>query len=142
MMKLFKVLLVLIIIFGAVGYGIFHFGSNIASEKIVDGLASKLENSGQLEEVKELVKNDPDIKNYIGENAVSNPDNLPFTTKEQATRVIIQKVGISKIQDIQTKYQNGMTNNDIQEILKDMEDKLSEEEIVALKLVAYKELNK
>lgn len=142
MIKIIKALLIIIIIFGAAGYGVFYFGTNIASEKIVDAVSTNFENNGQLDEVKEILNNDPDIQQYVEENAFSKENNLPFTTKEQATRVIIQKVGITKLQDIQSKVQNGITNNEVEELLQDIKGKLSEEELVALKVIAYKELNK
>ncbi|MBE1554718.1 hypothetical protein [Sporosarcina limicola] len=141
-MKLLKFLFVTVLILCGAGYGVFYFGTNIASEKIMDAVTVELENSGQLKEIKQMVKNDPELKRFIEEGSTIDQKNLPFTTKEQATRALIGKIGLSEIQDIQAKAQKGMSNDEIQELLKDIEGKLTEEEILALKVIAYKEFLK
>ena len=67
-------------------------------------------------------------------------DQLPFTTKEEATRVLIKRVGVSELMDIQTQVQEGTITKD--ELLQKVQENLTEEEILALKVVAYNELYK
>ena len=43
---------------------------------------------------------------------------------------------------MQSKYQNGISANEINDILSSLEGKFTEEEILALKVIAYEELNK
>lgn len=131
-----------IIILGGIGYGIFYFGSNLVANQVMDAVFVDLEDSGQMEEIKQIVKSDPAIQNFIQEGANVDESTLPFRTKEEATRVIIQKVGMTELLDMQAKYQNGMSSTDMMETLNALEGKLTSDEILALKVLAYKELNK
>ncbi len=141
-MKLLKILLLIVLIIGGAGYGIYYVGTNIASDKIMNVVTAELENSGQINEIKKMVVDDPELMRFIEEGANVEESNLPFTTKEQATRVLIKKIGFSELQVIQSNAQNGMTNDEIQVLLKDIEGKLTDEEILALKVIAYKEFLK
>jgi len=141
-MKALKFLFVTIIIVAGIGYGVYYYGTAIASEKVMEAVTTELESSGQLEDVKQAVNSDSQLKQFIEEGANADESTLPFTTKEQATRVLIQKVGISELQSIQSKAKQGMSNDDVQALVKELEGKLTDEEILALKVIAYKELNK
>lgn len=141
-MKVLRFLLVSVLIIGGIGYGVYYFGATYASEKVMDAVFNEIESSGQLEEVKEFVAKDPEIKKLIQEGATVDENKLPFTTKEQAVRALIPKFGLSEIQQMQQKAQNGMTASEQQALLATIEDKLTAEEISALKFVIYKELNK
>lgn len=139
-MRLIKFLMVIVIFVGVVGYGVLHFGTKFASEKIVDTLSTELENSGQKEEIKNTIENDPQLKAYMEEAKTVDSSTLPFTTKEEATKVLIQKVGITDLNDIRVKLQDGSMTQE--EALQMVEGKLSDEEIAALKVIVYKELYK
>ncbi|MFK5708371.1 MULTISPECIES: hypothetical protein [Lysinibacillus] len=139
-MRLIKFLVVIVIFVGVVGYGVLHFGTKFASEKIVDTLSTELENSGQKEEIKNTIENDPQLKAYMEEAKTVDSSTLPFTTKEEATKVLIQKVGITDLNDIRVKLQDGSMTQE--EALQMVEGKLSDEEIAALKVIVYKELYK
>lgn len=141
-MKLLKILFLIVLIIGGAGYGIYYVGTNIASEKVMNVVTAELENSGQLNEIKQLVENDPELMRFLEEGANVKNSDLPFTTKEQATRVLVKKIGFSELQTIQSNAQQGMTNEEIQVLLKDIEGKLTDDEILALKVIAYKELLK
>jgi hypothetical protein len=139
-LKFIKLLLLAIIFLVAVGYGIYYFGTNIASEKIVETVSSELENSGEMENIKQTVESDPEIKAFLEDAKSVEESTLPFTTKEEATRVIVKKVGITELQDIQSRVKQGTISKE--EIIQEIQGKLTEEEIMALKVIAYKELNK
>ncbi|KGR80817.1 hypothetical protein [Lysinibacillus boronitolerans] len=139
-MRLIKFLVVIVIFVGVVGYGVLHFGTKFASEKIVDTLSTELENSGQKEEIKNTIENDPQLKAYMEEAKTVDSSTLPFTTKEEATKVLIQKVGITDLNDMRVKLQDGSMTQE--EALQMVEGKLSDEEIAALKVIVYKELYK
>ena len=70
------------------------------------------------------------------------PSNLPYKTKEQATRAIIQKVGIGELQNMQSKYQNGISANEINDILTSFEGKFHRRGNFSIKRDCYEELNK
>ncbi|WP_042143781.1 hypothetical protein [Paucisalibacillus sp. EB02] len=137
-MKIIKYFLIIIIILGGLGYGLYHFGTKIASEKLMEALMAELENSGEMENIKRAIESDPELRAFINDAQSADASTLPFTTKEEATRVIVKKFGISGIKDIQTKVQEGRVSKE--EILQNIEEKLTEEEITALKVIAYKEI--
>ncbi|MEY2373540.1 hypothetical protein [Lysinibacillus capsici] len=137
-MRLIKFLVVIAIFVGVVGYGVLHFGTKFASEKIVDTLSTELENSGQKENIKSTIENDPQLKAYMEKAKTVDSSTLPFTTKEEATKVLIQKVGITDLNDMRVKLQDGSMTQE--EALQMVEGKLSDEEIAALKVIVYKEL--
>ena len=139
MKKFLTITTIILVLLGAGGYAAWHFGTNIASEKIIEKVESTL-NDEKLEEVKSYIENDSRVQEIVNEAAATDPDTLPFQTKEEATRVLITKVGVTRLLEIQEQAQNGSINKD--ELLAEIEGTLSEEEISALKYVLYKELNK
>lgn len=139
MKKFLTITAIILVLLGAASYGVWHFGTNIASEKIIENMESTL-NYENLEEVKSYIENDSKVQEFVSDAATTNPETLPFQTKEEATRVLIKKVGVNRLLDIQEQAQNGSISKD--EVLAEIEGKLSEDEISALKYVLYKELNK
>ncbi|OEC02417.1 hypothetical protein GY31_05095 [Lysinibacillus sphaericus] len=139
MKKLFTITAIILVLLGAAGYAMWHFGTNIASEKIIEKVESTVDDEN-LAEVKSYIENDPKVQEIISEAATTNPETLPFQTKEEAIRVLIKKVGVNRLFEIQEQAQNGSISED--QILAEMEGKLSEDEISALKYVLYKELTK
>lgn len=139
MKKFLTITAIILVLLGSAVYAVWHFGTNIASEKIIEKVESTLDDE-KLEEVKSYIENDSKVQEIVSEAATTNPDTLPFQTKEEATRVLIKKVGVNRLLDIQEKAQNGSISMD--EVLSEIEGKLSEDEISALKYVLYNELNK
>jgi hypothetical protein len=142
LMKLLKILILLLLIIGGAGYGVYYVGTNIVADKVMNHVTSELENNGQINEIKQMVAENPELMRFIEEGANVEESNLPFTTKEQATRVLIKKIGFSELQAIQSNAQKGMSNEEIQVLLKNLEGKLTKEEVLALKVIAYKEFLK
>ena len=140
MKKFLTITTIILVLLGAAGYAAWHFGTNIASEKVIEKVESTIEDDENLEEVNSYIENDSKLQEIVSEAATTNPDSLPFQTKEEATRVLIKKVGVNRLLDIKEQAQNGAINKD--EVLSEIEGKLSEDEISALKYVLYKELNK
>ncbi len=139
-MRFIKFLLIFLIFLGVIGYGVYHYGTKFASDKIVETISTELENSGEIEEIKQTIESDPELKSFMEEAKSADSSKLPFTTKEEATKVLIQKVGISELNTIREKVQNGSMTKD--EVLQEVQGKLTEEEITALKVIVYKELYK
>ncbi|MFT9820457.1 hypothetical protein [Lysinibacillus sp. NPDC056185] len=139
-MRFIKFLLIIVIFIGVIGYGVYHYGMKYASDKVVDTISTELEQSGQMDEIKNTIESDPQLKSFMEEAKTADSSKLPFTTKEEATRVIIQKVGISELNNIRVKVQNGSMTKD--QVIQEMEGKLTDEEMTALKVVVYKELYK
>ncbi|SES09407.1 hypothetical protein [Psychrobacillus sp. OK032] len=141
-MRFIKVLISFIVIIGLVGFAVYYFGPKIVADQVMEKVAVEFENSGQLESIKQEIKKDPQLQAFIEEGKNVDSSQLPFQTKEEATKVLIKKFKISELQEFQTKVENGMTEEEKQEIFNKIENTLTEEEMLALKVLAYKELSK
>ncbi|MHA6251724.1 hypothetical protein [Oceanobacillus sp. CAU 1775] len=137
-MRFIKYLTIIIIVLICIGYGVYYFGTNIASAKIIEVVSTELEESGEMENIIKVIESDPQLKAFIDDAKTVEEDELPFTTKEEATRVVIKKLGISGIQDIQSKVQQGEMTKE--QLMLEVEKNFTEEEIAALKVIAYKEI--
>jgi uncharacterized protein YxeA len=137
MKKFMIIILLLIIIIIGAGFAVYYFGTNMASEKLVDTVKTELDQE-QVEEIKQYVESDPELKQFVEEAETVDQNTLPFDTKEEATRVLVNKVGITKLLDIQKQAQEGTISKE--EVIQDLQSKLTEEELMALKVIAYKEL--
>lgn len=106
----------------------------------MDQVAVELTDSGQLESIKQEIENDPQLQAFIEEGKNVDSSTLPFQTKEQAVRVLVKKFNVSELKELQTKAQSGLTAEEKQQLFNDIESKLTDEELLALKVLAYKEL--
>jgi hypothetical protein len=68
----------------------------------------------------------------------ADPSTLPFTTKGEATRVLVNKLGVSKLKNLQEKAQAGEASKE--EILQVLQENLTDEEMLALQKIAYEEI--
>ena len=133
-----KKLFVAILVLGAIGYGVYYFGTNVASEKLVDSASTELKDSGQINDVKAYIESDPQLTEMLKEAESADESTLPFTSKGEATRVLIKKVGVTKLRDLQSDVQNGTASKE--EVLEVLSEKLTKEEMLALQVIAYKEI--
>lgn len=137
MRKFFKFLFIMVILLAVGGYGLYHYGTNLASDKM-DQVTTELHNSGQMDKVKKYVDSDPQLKQFVEEAKAADPATLPFTTKEEATKVLVKKVGVSELRKIQKDAQEGTISKE--EVIQTLQNKLTEDEMTALKVIAYKEI--
>lgn len=141
-LKFIKVLFGIVIFLGIIVVAAYYFGPKLVADQVMEKVSVELQDSGQLEMIKEEIENDPELQEFIAEGKNVDSSKLPFQTKEEATRALITKFGISEIQEIQSKAKDGMTAEEKQEIFNKLESNLTEEEMLALKVLAYKELSK
>lgn len=139
-MKALKVLFGAVIIVVAIGFAVYHFGTKFIADEVMGQVAAELDASGELENIKREIQNDPQLRAFIEEGKNADPTKLPFQTKEEATRVLLKKFDLSEINDIQIQARQGMTPEEQQALFNKIESKLTEEEMLALKALAYKEL--
>ena len=150
-MKIVKWVIIPVVILCAIGFGLYRFGINYTSDKLVDTVSQQLEASGEMETVKKVIESDPALEGFIKETETQNNQGneakteqneavttLPFDTKEEAIEVVTKKVGISTLQDLAQGYQDGTTSKE--EIIEEVSSKLTEDEIKAVKIIVYKEL--
>ncbi|MGB5944628.1 hypothetical protein [Paenisporosarcina sp.] len=133
-----KKLFIAILIFGAIGYGVYYYGTNVASEELVDSASTELEDSGQINDVKAYIESDPELIKMVKEAESADESTLPFTSKGEATRVLIKKVGMTELRELQSDVQNGTASKE--EVLQVLSEKLTKEEMLALQVIAYKEI--
>ncbi|MFX3674743.1 MAG: hypothetical protein ACE3JQ_09880 [Paenisporosarcina sp.] len=138
-MKKFLIgMFVFFVVLAGIGFGLYYYGTNVASDKVVDSMTKDLEDSGKMNEVRALIESDPELSEMMEEAKAADPDTLPFKTKGEATRVLINKIGVNKLQEIQGKVQSGTASKE--EILQDLKENLTEEEMLALQVLAYEEI--
>jgi len=130
--------IITLMILAGLGYGLYIFGTNTASEKIVDDYTANLEDSGQMNDVRTMIESDPELLAMMEEAKAADPSTLPFTTKGEATRVLVNKLGVSKLKNLQAKAQSGEASKE--EILQVLKENLTEEEMLALQKIAYEEI--
>ncbi|MCI2254162.1 hypothetical protein L2D08_07275 [Domibacillus sp. PGB-M46] len=140
MKTLFKLFIGLALLVALLGAGLYYFGTKIASDKIMDEVAQQIENSGEVEQIKQQINNNPELKKLVEEGANADTSSLPFTTKEEAAREMVKKFSPGELKDIQSTVKGGLTEEKKQALLETLQSKLTEDEIQALKVLAYKEL--
>lgn len=141
-MKFLKVLFSTIIILAAIGFGVYYFGTKLIADQVMEKVSVELNDSGRFENIKQEIAKDAELSAFIEEGKDIDSSKLPFQTKEEATRVLVKKFKISDIQEFQSKAKNGLTEEEKQELLDKLEGNLTDEEILALKVLAYKEFSK
>ncbi len=140
-MKFIKVLLGIVVVIAVLGFSAYYFGIKIIADQVMEKVAVELNDSGHLESIKQEINNDPQLKAFIEEGKNVDSSTLPFQTKEQAVRVLVKKFNVSELQELQSKAQSGLSASEKQQLLNDIEGKLTPEEMLALKVLAYKELS-
>ena len=141
-MRFIKVFFGIVIFLGMIVVAVYYFGPKLVADQVMEKVTIELQDSGQLESIRKEIENDPELQKFIAEGKEIDSSKLPFQTKEEATRALITKFGINEIREIQSKAQNGMTAEEKQEIFDQLESNLTEDEMLALKVLAYKELYK
>ncbi|MDL4841123.1 hypothetical protein [Aquibacillus rhizosphaerae] len=141
-MRVLRNLIVTILVIVGIIFGIYHFGTNFIADKVVDQFDTQLHNSEDIAVVKQFVNENPTLKQFVSEGSTIDDSSLPFNTKEEAVKKLVTKFSITEMKEIQSNIQSGMTDEQQQEIIRKIETKLTSEELEALKVIAYKELNK
>jgi hypothetical protein len=138
-----KKLFIAMVILGVLGYVGYHYAISFASDKVIDQVAEHVLNE---QEVEQLL-NDPDVKKMveqdIGKPSVeSSVEGLPFHTKEEALKAVTEKFSVGELNEIRYKVTDGIDSKEKEELIALLEEKLSPEEMEALKIIALKELQK
>lgn len=140
-MKIIRKLFITMVVIVGIGYGLYYFGTNFLAEKAVDEMNSKLESSQHLENMKQFIASSPELQQFIDEGATITQENLPFHTKEEAVRELMTKFNLSEMKEMQEIITDGITVEDQKELLDKVENKLSTDELNALKVLLYNEMN-
>lgn len=139
-MKVIKGMVITAILVGGLGFAGYYFINKYMEDQAVEYVENDMVNNNDLAVAREYVDNSPTLKNYIAEGSNANLEELPIQTREEATRMVMSKLSFQEMQQIQTKVSNGMSEQEAMEMIQTFEDKLTEEELLALKAIVYKEL--
>ncbi|MCT2536196.1 hypothetical protein NC661_17305 [Aquibacillus koreensis] len=141
-MKLLRRLFVFCIVIAGIGYAVYHFGTNLVADKVAEQVDMQLGNETQFEQVKQIIEQDATLSQFVREGATIKEDSLPFHTKEEAMKEIVKKLSFSDMQEMQSTVEDGITTEEQQELINKLTSKLSAEELDAVKVILYKEMNK
>lgn len=133
---MWKWIIIILSTIGILGYFGYNFAISKASDLMVDQITIQVLNN---EDEFNKLMNDPDIQKIIKEvENISIDKELAFETKEEAIKIVVKEFSIAEITDISNKAQSAELN--AEEILTILQDRLSEQEIEALKIIVIREL--
>lgn len=145
-MRFLMTIIIFLIFFSFAGIGVYVIGPDLSAERFVLEATEKLKDSGQMEKIVEYVENDPQLVHYIEEAQISEQhqspptDNpLPFETTGDAAHTLVKKVGLKDLANMKSAVENGSMTTE--EVLMKLEEDLSEEELLALKVIVLKEFS-
>ena len=82
-MKIVKWVVIPVVILCAIGFGVYRFGINYASDKLVDTVSQQLGASGEMETIKKAIESDPTLEAFIKDEETQN--NQKEKTKNEET---------------------------------------------------------
>lgn len=116
---------------------------DMISEKVMSEVAESFD-EGDIE----ALANDPAVKDLIeshsGDLTAVNlkESSLPIRTKEEAVKKISKDFTVKEIREVALKAKGGLTSEEQGEIYSLLTDRLTEEELTALKMIAIQEMKK
>lgn len=115
----------------------YNFAVSFAANKMIDQVVSEELSEDEIDQL----MNDPSLKEMLDTDDVSltENDDLPFHTKEEALKTVVKKFSIDELNEMKNKVLSG-TAEERAEVKAEIEDRLTQEELAALKIIALKEL--
>lgn len=129
-----------VLILGVLGFAGYYFINKYLEDQAVEYVEKDLVENNDVAMAREYVDQSPALKSYLAEGAEANLEELPIQTREEATRLVMQKLSLQEMQQIQSQAASGMTEQEVLALMETFEEKLTEEELLALKAIVYKEL--
>jgi hypothetical protein len=129
---------VVFMFFIAAGVISYLFVMDYASEKAMSEISREL--SSNEEEINKLLE-DPEIRKYI-ETGETKSNNLPFTTRKEAVKLISEKYTVTELARTREQVSGGLSEEEKVAVYEKLLEKFTEKELLALKVVALKEINK
>ncbi|MEK3854801.1 hypothetical protein [Cytobacillus sp. FSL H8-0458] len=122
------------------GFLIYFASMNMISNKVMTEVAGSI-----TEDDLEKLASDPNIEALLGSSiddlkaADLQKTSLPIKTKEEAVKKISESFSIDEIQQSVSKVKGGLTAEEQNELYSLLTERLSEEELTALKIIAVQE---
>jgi hypothetical protein len=129
---------VVLMFFIAAGVISYLYVMDYASEKAMSEISREL--SSNEEEINKLLE-DPEIRKYI-ETGETNSKDLPFTTRKEAVKLISEKYTVTELAKTREQVSGGLSEEEKVAVYEKLLKKFTEKELLALKVVALKEINK
>ncbi|ANU28023.1 hypothetical protein [Planococcus versutus] len=149
-MRFLMTIIIFLIFFSFAGIGVYVVGPDLSAERFVLEATEKLKDSGQMEKIVEYVENDPQMIQYIEKAEISeqqqapeksqSQQSLPFQTTEDAANTLVKKVGFTKLVKMKSQVEKGTMSTE--DVIDKLEEELTEDELLALKVIVLKELSK
>ncbi|WP_394583834.1 hypothetical protein [Cytobacillus firmus] len=124
------------------GFLIYFVSMNSISNQVMTEVAGSI-----TEDDLEMLASDPNVEALLGSSeddliAVDlQKTSLPIKTKEEAMKKISESFSIDEIQKSASKVKGGLTAAEKNELYSLLTERLSEEELTALKIIAVQEAN-
>lgn len=139
-----KTIISLIIIIGLC-YGSYRFLLTFASDQLIDQVRTELLTDETINEVLEDDEVATMLENYRdnlkdSETSSIATKELPISTKEEATKLLVSKFSFGEIRDISSKASRGLTIQEQIELEKKVMDRLTSDEIEALLVIGLSEI--
>lgn len=139
-MKWISRLVVVLAVVGAAGYAIYHYGVDYAAEQVAAKATEEFVGEAELSKAKTYIEQNAQLAGYVEEAKAAEAQgaDLVVATKGDAARLLMKKVGVTELAKMQSELESG--NASIDEMISKLEGNLTEEELLALKVIAYKEI--
>lgn len=129
---------VVLMFFITTGVILYVFTMDYASEKAMIEITKELKSNE--EEITKLLE-DPEIRKYI-ETGKPPKKKLPFTTKNDAVQFISDRYSVQELAGIREKVSKGLNEDEKLVVYEKLLEKVTDDELMALKVVALKEIKK
>lgn len=135
--------MILCILLGTLGY----FGYNLAMDYASDRVADQIRNEVLTDDVAEQLKNNPELQalaeKYSSRDLTKEEKQaLPFTTAEEAARVLMTKFSLGELYSIASKASGGMTQEEQAELETKLRSRLTDEELEAMMVIGLDEIQR
>ncbi|AND39816.1 MULTISPECIES: hypothetical protein [Cytobacillus] len=125
------------------GFLTYFASMDLISNKVMTEVAGSITNDDLV-----MLAADPNVEALLGSSpedltAVNlEKTSLPIKTKEEAVKKISESFSLKEIQQSVSKVKGGLTAEEQNELYSLLTERLSEEELTALKIIAVQETNK
>lgn len=139
-MKIVTYILLVVVTVGLLGYGAYNWISGLVAERASVEVGEQLDSSENTDAARQVIEENPVLKDFVEEGESIDRSQAAFQTKEEAVQVIIEQFSPVELMELRNKAEDGLNAEEQEEIISKLEENLTEEELRAIKAIAYEEL--
>lgn len=139
-MKIITYILLVIVTVGLLGYGAYHWLSGLVTERASEEVSEQLKTSEVNDTARQMVEETPVLRDFVEEGESIDRSEAAFQTQEEAVQVIMRQFSPMELLELRNKAEDGLSAEEQEEIIAKLEENLTEEELRAIKAIAYEEL--